>query len=86
MKSTDAGYADRDKSNTGNCVWFAVKCKEDLVRKGIDPARMKFMECFVPAGGHCVMVLDSEFVFDISQTMVMRKSELDYIWIGEMDI
>ena len=85
MKSTYVGYQDRDKTRSGNCVWFSVKCREDMIKKGIDPARMVIMECMIPAGRHAVMILDGEFVFDIGQSTVMSKSELDYIWIGEID-
>ena len=81
MKSTDAGYSDRNKENSGNCVNFAEACHKDLLRKGFAPEQLWVKLCQIPDGRHAVLVVNGQTVLDVGQPMPMLIEELTgYIW------
>lgn len=81
MKSTDAGYSERNKENSGNCVNFAEACHKDLLRKGFAPEQLWIKLCSIPDGRHAVLVVDGRTVLDVCHSMPMKKEELiEYIW------
>lgn len=81
MRSDAPGYQGRDRSNTGNCVEYAVAAYNDLLSRGYDKARLRFWACKIDGQDHMVCVVDGHMVYSVGEQWVLEKDDLNWEWV-----
>ncbi len=78
----EPGYTDRIRSNSGNCLDYAMLVKRRLRSQGLDA---DIWYCKVDGSPHAAVVLDDEFVYSVGMSWVVRKDELPWEWISKVE-